>query len=426
MRRAPFALFSARSAHDLTENELTGALARARARGPVRDLTASNPTTVGLPGLSERGRAALSAPSVATYAPLPFGLPSARAAIAASYRSLGAEVDPARVVCTASTSEAYSWLFGLLADVGDEVLVPQPSYPLFSYLARHQSVVPVPYPLRYDGAWHIDLPELRARTGPRTRAIVLVSPNNPTGSYTKQHELDALLDLNLPLVSDEVFTRYPLLDAPRGRVDTVAGLTRGLAFALSGLSKEAALPQLKLGWIVAAGEPSRVTEALARLEITADTFLSVSAPVQAAAPLLLDEAAPVREALLERVRKNLRTLDAALGSTSPLTRLHVEGGWYATLRLPRVGALVDRRAASSSEVARPQREARDATHVGEPHDPLDEDFALQLLERDGVYVHPGSFFELEGAHVVLSLLTEPEEFRAGALALRRRADADLG
>ncbi len=396
--------FSERSAHDLTENELTRALARARARGPVLDLTTSNPTTAELPGLSARGRAALAAPSVATYEPLPFGLPAARAAIATSYASLGVEVDPARVVCTASTSEAYSWLFGLLADPGEEVLVPQPSYPLFAYLARHQSVVPVPYPLRYDGAWHIDLPELRARVGPRTRAIVLVSPNNPTGSYTKRHELDALLDLDLPLVSDEVFARYPLAEG-RGRVDTVAGTSRGLVFALSGLSKEAALPQLKLGWIVAAGAPARVAEALARLEITADTFLSVGAPVLAAAPTLLEDADGPRAAILARVRGNLLALDEVLGATSPLTRLHVEGGWYATLRLPRV---------FGAEVSAPHPDAG-----------LDEAFALDLLERDGVLVHPGSFFELEGPHVVLSLLTEPSRFHAGTLALRRRADATL-
>lgn len=407
--------FSARSTHDLTENELTRALARARARGPVLDLTASNPTTVGLPCLSERGRAALAAPSVATYEPLPFGLPDARAAIAASYASLGAQVAPARVVCTASTSEAYSWLFGLLADPGDEVLVPQPSYPLFAYLARHQSVVPVPYPLRYDGAWHIDLPELRARVGPRTRAVVLVSPNNPTGSYTKRHELEALLDLDVPLVSDEVFARYPLLEA-RGRVDTVAGVQRGLVFALSGLSKEAALPQLKLGWLVAAGAPDRVDEALARLEITADTFLSVGAPVQAAAPTLLEEAGAARGAILDRLRENLAALDVALGSTSPLTRLRVEGGWYVTVRLPRV---------PRGEAARSREGEVSGPHLGHEPERLDEDFALELLERDGVYVHPGSFFELDGAHVVLSLLTEPAQFRAGTLALRQRADAAL-
>ncbi len=401
--------FSRRSEHDLTENALTRALGAARARGRVLDLTVSNPTTAGIAVLSERGRAALSAPEVGTYEPLPFGLPEARAAIAAGYLSLGAAVDPRTVVCTASTSEAYAWLFALLADVGDEVLVPQPSYPLFSYLAQSQSVVPRPYPLRYDGAWHIDLPELRARITPRTRAIVLVSPNNPTGSYTKTEELEALLDLGVPLVSDEVFARYPL-SAPRGIARTVAGGTRGLVFALSGLSKEAALPQLKLGWIVAGGAPALVQTALDRLEVIADTFLSVGAPVLRAAPLLLAEAEHARAAIVARTRANLQALDAALGPDSPATRLHLEGGWYATIRLP-------------SCVDLGPHDLRAPRGVLDPR-AVDERFALHLMEREGVYLHPGSFFDFgDGAFVIVSLLTPTATFHEGVLALARHVGA---
>lgn len=388
--------FSRRSEHDLEENALTRALARRRTRGPVLDLSVSNPTSAKLdvPTLSERARLALSHEDVTLYEPLPFGLPDTRAAIAEGYRSLGHRVSADDVICTASTSEAYAWLFSLLADPGDAIFVPSPSYPLFSYLAAYQSVRLVPYPLRYDGAWHVDLPELRARVAhePLARAVLVVSPNNPTGSTTKPDELAAMLDLGLPIVSDEVFARYPLGDTS-WPFSSAIGATRGLTFTLSGLSKDAALPQLKLGFITVAGERALVDEAKARLEILADTFLSVGAPVQRAARVLLEEAPSVREAIVRRTNENLRTIDELLSHDAPVTRLHVEGGWYATLRLP---AVIDEAA-----------------------------WAEDLLEA-GVYLHPGSFFDLEGGpFVVVSLLTPHDELRAGIELLLERVGVHL-
>lgn len=398
MSLAPNGVFSARSAFDLDENELTRALAKKRAEGPVLDLTVSNPTTAELGDaarLSDDARLALGSPSVLRYEPLPFGLPRTRELVAASYAERGLSVHPSRIVCTASTSEAYAWLFSLLADPGDEVLVPEPSYPLFSYLARHTSVSPVGYPLRYDGAWHLDLPEIRRLSGPKTRAIVLVSPNNPTGSYTRRDELEALLDLGIPLVSDEVFARYPIGEGPSTDALTSAvTATRGLTFAMSGLSKEAALPQMKLGWIAVAGEPSLVAHALERLEVTADTFLSVGAPIQHAAAGIFRDAARLREAITGRTARNLKILDATLVAGSSVSRLRLEGGWYATLRLPSV---------------------------------LDDDeWALTLVEKDAVYAHPGSFFDFaDGPHLVLSLLTEERVFAEGLTRLLARVDHAL-
>lgn len=381
--------FSKRSTHDTAENELTRQLRERRARGPVVDLTVSNPTTAALspPPLSEAGRLALSRPECAVYEPLPFGLPDAREAIASS---LGGAVSADDVVCTASTSEAYGWLFSLLADPGDAILVPSPSYPLFSFLAAHAAVRLVPYPLRYDGAWHVDLAELRriAAAEPRARAVLVVSPNNPTGSVLTEAELDAMLDLGFPVISDEVFARYPL-GARRGPFFSAREASRGLVLVLSGLSKEAALPQMKLGWIVLAGDRALVDETKARLEILADTFLSVGAPVQHAARTLLDEARGPREAIVARTNRNLAHLDRVLEG-SAATRLFVEGGWYATLRLPAVVS--------------------------------EEEWVHALLDR-GVYVHPGAFFDFEESPlVVVSLLTPEREFDEGVGLLAATLD----
>ncbi|MFO0638365.1 MAG: pyridoxal phosphate-dependent aminotransferase [Polyangiaceae bacterium] len=376
--------FSKRSTHDTAENELTRRLRERRARGPVVDLTVSNPTTAGLspPPLSEAGRLALSRPECAVYEPLPFGLPEAREAIASS---LGGAISADDVVCTASTSEAYGWLFSLLADPGDAILVPSPSYPLFSFLAAHAAVRLVPYPLRYDGAWHTDLAELRriAAAEPRARAVLVVSPNNPTGSVLTEAELEAMLDLGVPVISDEVFARYPL-GARRGRFFSAREASRGLVLVLSGLSKEAALPQMKLGWIVLAGERALVDEAKARLEVLADTFLSVGAPVQHAARTLLEEAHGPRDAIVARTNRNLARLDEVLAGTAA-TRLFVEGGWYATVRLPAV---------------------------------MDEEAWVGALLERGVYVHPGAFFDFaESPLVVISLLTPEADLDEGLAIL---------
>jgi aspartate/methionine/tyrosine aminotransferase len=271
---------------------------------------------------------ALAAPGALVYEPAPLGLPSARAAVAEEHA-----IDPARIAITASTSEAYALLFKMLCDPGDEILVPSPSYPLLSWLAAFESVVLRPYPLVYAGRWHVDVDAIEVT--PRTRGIVVVNPNNPTGSYLGAQELETLLDLDLPIVSDEVFARYPLGDGiPSDRVASVLGARRGLVFALSGLSKLAALPQLKLGWIAVGGDERRANEALARLETVLDAYLSVGAPVQHALPALLRAGAVTREAIRARTRANLVHVRSAIRSASTASLLDVEGGWYATIRVP--------------------------------------------------------------------------------------------
>ena len=384
--------FSSRSSFDPKPNALTQALAARRARGlDVLDLTVANPTTAGIAYERDAILGALANPRALVYEPEPFGLASAREAVA---REIGA--DAGRVVLTASTSEAYAFVFKLLCDPGDEVLVPQPSYPLFDLLAAYESVRLVPYRLAYDGRWHVDLDSVsRARTS-RTRAILCVTPNNPTGSYLDRGELAAFAATGLPIVSDEVFAPYALRDDPR-RASTAldASDDAALVFALGGLSKLAALPQMKLGWLVAGGPRHAVDAALARLELIADTFLSVGTPVQHAAPALLTSARSAREAIKRRTRANLDALLAAIGPSSAMSVLDVEGGWYATLRLPRT-----------------QRE---------------EAWALELLETDGVYVHPGHFFDFaDEAYAIVSLLTPEVDFAEGARRIAARVAKSLG
>jgi aspartate/methionine/tyrosine aminotransferase len=380
--------FSTRTAVPRETNALAGALAARRDAGlPVLDLTESNPTTAGLPYDEARILAALSRPEALTYSPSAFGLREAREAVATTYRHAGVPLDPARVVLTASTSEAYALLFKLLSDDGDDVLVPQPSYPLFDLLARFEGVRIAPYPLAYDGEWHVDRAALERAVTPRTRAILVVNPNNPTGSYVKRDELAALAALGLPIVSDEVFAPFPLRDDPRRVVSALESPTAELVFALSGLSKLAGLPQMKLGWIAVGGsDRAAVTEALARLELLADASLSVGTPVQVALPDLLAGSAVTRDAIRARLRTNLDVLRGAVASTS-VTLLDVEGGWYATLRLPRVAG--------------------------------EEAWALSFLE-DGVYVHPGHFFDFPAeAFVVVSLLTPEGRFAEGVARVVR-------
>lgn len=366
--------FSARTDQRDEPNALANAVARATAEGrALFDLTASNPTTVGLP----YPPVTLDDPRAATYEPLPLGLASARAAAAAT---LG--VPPERCALTASTSEAYGVLFTMLCDAGDAVLVPAPSYPLLAFLAAFHDVTLVPYPLVFAGGWHVDLDAMRAARTERTRAIVTVSPNNPTGSYLGREELDAMLALDLPVISDEVFARYPLGDrVPEGRLETVAHADQGLVFALSGLSKLAALPQMKLGWIGVGGAPSLVRAAMARLELVLDTYLSVATPVQHALPRLLEAGEVTRAAIRCRVRANLATLKATLPPIASV--LPVEGGWYAIVRVPETAS--------------------------------DEAWAVTLVTRYDVHVHPGYFFDMtRGAHLVVSLLTPEAELAAGA------------
>jgi aspartate/methionine/tyrosine aminotransferase len=380
---------SDRTSHDDAPNALAAAVA---ARPNIVDLTAANPTRAGIP-YDERGvLAALADPRALVYEPSPLGLASARAAAAAE---LG--VPPARVAITASTSEAYAVLFKILCDPGDEVLVPAPSYPLFEFLATFESVRLRRYPLVYAGRWHVDLDALRAARTERTRAIIVVCPNNPTGSYLDAAELDAMLDLDLPIVSDEVFASYPLgAGLPEGRVASVLGVLgarRGLVFALSGLSKLAALPQMKLAWIGVAGETAEADRVMSRLELVLDAYLSVGAPVQHALPALLASRATAARAITARTRANLATIRrAAQGSAA--TALDVEAGWYAILRVPETRS--------------------------------DEAWAVRLVERDGVHVHPGYFFDMPrgGAYLVVSLLTPEPTFTEGIRRILSRIAED--
>lgn len=349
------------------------------------DLTLSNPTRADLPYASAEILAALVHPGALEYAPEAFGLPSARAEVARAFAERGVPLADDRVVLTASTSEAYAFAFKLLCDPGDEVLVPRPSYPLLEHLAALESVNLKYYDLVYDGAWSLDRDSLRRAVGPRSRAVVSVSPNNPTGHYFSHEDLAALSELDLPLISDEVFADYELEPRP-GRPRSALEATAPLVLALEGLSKLAALPQLKLGWMALGGDALRVEEALARLSLIADSFLSPNTPVQLALPKLLATRSVVRDAIVARARANREALRVFCRST-PVSVLRVEGGWYAVLRLP-------------------------ATQS-------DEDWTLEFLAH-GVLVQPGYFFDFEtGSYVVVSLLTPEPVFARGAERLVR-------
>jgi alanine-synthesizing transaminase len=380
--------FSSRSTRDFTENALTLALAEQRLAGRrVLDLTESNPTRAGItygPGVP----GALGDARGARYEPEPFGsLPARDAVSRANDEDLGVAIDPTRLVLTSSTSEAYAFLWKLLCDAGDEVLVPAPSYPLLEHLAELEAVRLVPYRLAYDGEWHVDLSSVREAMGSRTRAVVVVHPNNPTGSYLKRDELDALGGLGLPIVSDEVFASYPIEPDAR-RTKSVLERREGLVFALGGLSKMAALPQMKLAWIGIGGEDALVAEATSRLELVADTFLSVSTPVQVALPALLASRHIAREQIRARLRKNLACA-ARRVEGSAVSLLKVEGGWYATLRLPETRS--------------------------------EQEWTLTFLEEDGVLVHPGHFFDFaREAYVVASLLTPEATFEEGVTLIAHR------
>ncbi len=377
--------FSSRLDWDLPRNRLSEALAARRAAGArVLDLTESNPTRAGFE-YPEALLEALADRRALRYDPAPAGLAAARAAVP----------DSPRVLLTASTSEAYAYLFKLLADPGDEILAPRPSYPLFEFLARLESLRVAQYPLRYDHGWMVDFARLEEAATPRARAVVVVNPNNPTGSFLKREEFERLEDFcaarGLAIISDEVFSAYAFGPDPL-RVETLAGARRALTFCLGGLSKSCGLPQMKLAWIAAAGPEPLRRAAFERLELIADTYLSVGTPVQWALPKLLEAGAAVREQIARRTAGNLARLRAAIGPESPLRVLEVEGGWYATVQAPRVLA--------------------------------EEDWALALLEEDGVLVQPGFFFDFESeAYLVVSLLTEPRAFEEGVRRLVRRASA---
>jgi alanine-synthesizing transaminase len=386
-------MFSRRVPDDRSPNRLSRTLAEARASGGLLDLTVSNPTRVGLsypPDLL----APLANPAALDYSPAPFGLLSARAAVAATYTSRGLSISPERIVLTASTSEAYSLLFKLLCEPGgSSVVTPIPSYPLFEHLARLDGVTQHRYTTEYHGAWTIDPEDLDRAWARDTRAVLSVSPNNPTGAVLLDGDAAELVERcrrrDAALIVDEVFCDYPLT-GPLGEPSALAS-PDCLVFRLGGLSKTVGLPQVKLGWLAVQGPEAAVAEALDRLELICDTYLSVSTPVQVAAPALLERGAAVRAQILERIRRNYATLRDVVTGESGMTLLPADGGWSAVVRIP----------ATRSE----------------------ESLVLDLIARDRVVVHPGYFFDFpHEAFLVISLLPEPKVFARGVQLVQDRID----
>jgi alanine-synthesizing transaminase len=386
-------MFSRRTQWDLAPSPLAESLAELRRSGAdILDLTASNPTTAGFDYDHAAIAAALSAAASQPYAPEPFGLPSARQAVADYYRDdHQLAVSPDRLILTASTSEAYSFAFRLLCDFGDEALIAQPSYPLFDYLAQLDDVALRPFSMFYDHGWHLDRTALQAAITPRSRAVVLVHPNNPTGHFTSAADriwLDAFCAQHqLALIADEVFLDYPWAATPSADAQSfLATPATALTLVLSGLSKIAGLPQMKLAWIALHGPANLVNSARERLEIIADTFLSVSTPIQHALPELLDLRRSLGPQIRRRVAANLAALDHALAGQTLVTRLAAEAGWYAILRLP-------------------------------AHRSADDE-ALTLLTASQVHVHPGGYFGLpDQGYFAISLLPPKDAFNQALTGL---------
>ena len=379
-------MFSHRTDWKLTTNRFTAVQRELRDKGrELLDLTISNPTCADLHYEAETILAALAQPDALTYDPQAKGLLSARHAVAAYYREQHEcfDLDPESLLLTTSTSEGYSYVFRLLCNPGDEILVPKPSYPLFEFLADLEDVKLIPYPLLYDHGWQIDFPSLYKAVNHHTRAVVLVHPNNPTGNYVSERETEALnafcREYNLSLIVDEVFLDYARDGVPR---DTFATNSGALTFTLSGLSKISALPQMKIAWIAVSGPAEAASGALARLEVIADTYLSVNTPIQLAVPVLLEQRKQIQPLLIDRVRENLEELDHLLARQRLCQRLEVEGGWYAILRVPVTQS--------------------------------DEDLAIELLQKTSVLVHPGHFYDFPSdGYLVLSLITPAGQFSEG-------------
>ncbi len=376
-------MFSNRTQWNLNNNRLTEALARHRASGrKLFDLSASNPTECGLNYDRQAIMRALCSPAALGYQPDPLGLKTARAEVRDYYAERGEHIALEDLVLTTSTSEAYSFVFRLLCNPGDEVLVPTPSYPLFDFLAEINDVKLTRYPLLYDHGWQIDQHALEQAITPRTRGIIVVHPNNPTGHFSKPSEMARLNQLcaahGMAIIADEVFLDFNWNDA---RPASFVANTGALTFTMSGISKVSGLPQMKLAWLVVSGAEAEKREALARLEMIADTYLSMNAPIQLAAPTLLKLRQGFHKQLMTRMRWNLAGLDSQLAGKN-CSRLEVEGGWYAVLRIP---------------ATRP-----------------DEDLAIELLEKHDLQVHPGHFYDFpRDGHLVLSLITPEQDFAEG-------------
>ncbi|MGA8685376.1 MAG: pyridoxal phosphate-dependent aminotransferase [Candidatus Sulfotelmatobacter sp.] len=378
-------MFSDRTNWKLTRNRLTEALDEVRSsRARVLDLTLSNATRAGLHYDEPLILRSLASPRAMDYDPQPKGLSSARAAVVEYYQAQhGIHVNAERLILTTSTSEGYSFVFRLLCNPGDELLVPKPSYPLFEFLGDLQDVKLVPYPLIYDHGWQMDFPSLQKAVTHRTRGVIVVHPNNPTGSYVHVHEQDSLnkfcREHELVLIADEVFLDYSHNGALQR---SFAANQDVLTFTLSGVSKISALPQMKVAWIATSGPAALVEAALARLEVIADTYLTMNAPIQWATPALLGQRQSIQRQLLDRVLANLAELDRQLPAQKTCQRLSVEGGWYAVVRVP-------------------------VTQT-------DEELAVDLLRRKSVLVHPGHFYDFPSdGYLVLSLIVQRAEFAEG-------------
>ena len=377
-------MFSSRVPGDLGPNSVAAAVERMRLSGhDFDDLTVSNPTDASIE-YPDQLLAGLADPRALRYEPQPFGLPMAREAVAAEYARRGVRVPASHIALTSSSSESYALLFKLLCEPGESVLVPTPSYPLFEHLTRLDCVHALPYRTEYHGTWTIDLEDLRYTIDETTRAILVVSPANPTGAWLKRDELAALVDLcaahHLALIGDEVFADYPIDPAP-GAVRSVLDQADVLTVSLGGLSKSVGLPQLKLGWMAWRGPSALLHSAMMRLEIAMDAYLSVGTPVQVAAPALLKAGQDVRQQIRQRVLDNYRELLRAVGRHPSSQALRVEGGWSAVLRIP--------------------------------HTMPEDECVIRLLEQQRVLVHPGYFFDFpRDGYLVVSLLARPDVFRS--------------
>ena len=377
-------MFADRTNWNLVPNRLSEALARHRSAGkPLIDLTASNPTECGFSYDRAKILKALANPQSLSYEPEPKGLLPAREAVAGYYAGRGDSVRASDILLTTSTSEAYSFVFRVLCNPGDEVLIPTPSYPLFDLLADIQDVRLVRYPLVYDHGWQIDLHALEAALTTRTRAIIVVHPNNPTGHFTKPEERSRLNQLcaarQIAVIADEVFLDFSLSAKPQ---TSWAANSEALTFTMSGLSKICGLPQMKVAWLVTSGPEELKAQVLDRLEVIADTYLSMNAPIQHAIPEFLERRPEFQQQLVSRAKRNLAELDRLLSAQKACSRLALEGGWYAVLGVP-------------------------ATLT-------DEEVALDLLEKEGVYVHPGHFYDFPSdGYLIVSLIAPERELAEG-------------
>jgi alanine-synthesizing transaminase len=381
-------MFAERTNWNLAGNRLSEALAQHRAGGKrLYDLTASNPTECGFDYDSEVILAALRNSAALRYVPNPKGLEGARLAVTEYYFVRGAAIPFEDIVLTTSTSEAYSFVFRLLCNPGDELLIPAPSYPLFGFLADILDVKPVRYPLVYDHGWQIDFHSLQQAIASRTRGVIVVNPNNPTGHFIRENELAKLNEIcaarEMAIIADEVFLDFSLGEEKRL---SIAGNDSALTFTMSGLSKIAGLPQMKMAWVIASGPEQLKNQALERLEVIADTYLSPNAPTQLAMPIFFEQRHGFQKQVMARLRRNLAELDQQLAARKTSDRLEVEGGWYAVLRVPAVRS--------------------------------DEELAVELLTERDVYVHPGHFFDFSGdGYLVVSLIAREEEFAEGVRRL---------